>query len=753
MPKQTCRTIIFEEFDANKTENLYTMFDNLDAEPSDAELYRICKQLTVKNFDDFMKKFAPKVYEVYGRNNVTGEIEFFYTTDPTQFPNLPKTPVNIDTHSYYKMLARLYASKGASGTSNLQFDDTEIIEMLTPKKELDEVRDTRQKIEYNLKQFHEAKSRGDKATMNKHTQKIRECREKIAEYATSPVNKLLPILIEDTNKKLELIEKTTGGTSGDTKSLPAYTYGVLYLNGDGKIDIDENFKTNTPQIAAPAEENTALVAVKNNLPAEIKNIPQQSKSAVPDTQTIRKKIADTISKDYDENATRPSEMVKSLIISAFAPLTQNTEKPAEIIDKNALVERRQMFQNIYANARKSFIREMSKIVESLLGVKTFFDHATLEGGDFSEVPGGVIIANCKASRLLKIKEKFSACMKRLGKDETGDQRIWFAIVPNVLEHPPEDNSALFEDDDDDGMGGSLKDNEADAKKISADYVSINALKEFLPEMNAAKILTVFNIRSEKGTFSEINAAEVENKINLFEGCNWGHAVYAYPNFTLLNDREFYPFEGENDTKITLPGIFIDAAYPAAGLLIASQQQKILDKHKLKFDKETECVGIDLEDLQVKKAFSTKFNRESVLRRSENLVKAINQNMFGFSFSGDEVKDATGTWKNSYIHCARTLFKNPKTGIFKPIYQTLVEDYVTIELKLMPNKKPQEVIKKVNDLNKNYERKRAQYKEAVNYILREGENIEPPNEDNKGKVWIHFIGGEGEVDIDVEGTTD
>ncbi len=752
MPKQTHRTIIFEEFDANKTENLYTMFDNLDEDPSDDELYRVCQQLTVKNFDDFMKNFAPKVYEVYGKNNLTGEIEFFYTTDPTQFPNLPFTEMDIDTHIYYKMLARLYASKGASGTSNLQFDDNEIIEMLTPKKELDEVRDTRQKIEYNLKQFHEAKSRGDKATMNKHSKKILDCRKKIAEYATSPVNKLLPILIEDTNKKLELLERTGGGdNSGDTKSLPAYTYGVLYLNAEGKIDIDDSKEA--LQLAAPKTETTALATVKNNLPAEVKEIPVQSKLAVPDTQTIRNKIAATIIQDYDENATRPNETIRSLIVSAFAPLTQNAEKPAEIADKATLLERRENFQNIYANARKSFIREMSKIVESLLGVKTFFDHATVDGGDTAEVPGGVIIANCKASRLLKIKTKFSNFMKRLGKDETGDQRIWFAILPNVLENPPEDDSARYKENDDDGMGGSLKDSEADAKKIPVDYVSINALKEFLPEMNAAKILTVFNIRSEKGTFATLNAAEVENKISLFEDCNWGHVVYAYPNFTLINDREFYPFKDENDTKIILPGIYIDAAYPAAGLLVASQQPKILDKRKLKFDKDTECVGIDLENINVKKAFMTKFNRESVLRRSEALIKAINQNMFGFVFSGDEVKDESGTWKNSYIHCARTLFQNPKTGIFKPIYQTLVEDYVAIQLKLMASKQPQEVIKKVNSLNKDYERQRNRYKDAVNFILREGETIDPPDEDNRGKILIHFIGGEGEIDIDVEGTTD
>lgn len=759
MPKSTHRTIIFEEFDADKTENLYTLLDN---NPSDDELYRGLQNLTVKSFNEFMEKFAPKVYEVYGKNLDTGEIEFFYTTNLKNYPNLPFTEMPIGNHVYFKMLARLYASKGSSGKSNLQFDDNEIIEMLTPKKELDEIRDTRQKIEYNLKQLHEAKARGDKATMNNHKKKILDCRKKIVEYATSPVNKLLPILIEDTNAKLELLERTTGGNSANgKKSLPAYTYGALYLNGEGKIDIDENYTP--PQIAAPKEENTALVTVKNTLSTEVKEIPSKTESAVPDTQTIRNKIALMISNDYDEKAKNPNEMAKALIISAFSPMTSEQNAPAQTLDKNTLLERRKNFQITYANARKSFIREMSKIVESLLGVKTFFDHATLDGGDNAEIPGGVIIANCKVSRLLKIKNTFAEKMQRLGKGETNEQRIWFAVLPNVLESPPEDNSAIFEDDeDDDGTGGSLNENDAADSKKSADYVSINSLLEFLPIIDAAKIMTIFNIRTDgRNTFSTLNAAEVEDKIKLFNELdytknNFGHAVYAYPNFTLIRDRDFYPFEDDTSIKITLPGIYIDAAYPAAGLIVASQQQKILDNRRLAYDKNTPCVGIDFEKLNVKKAFMTKFNPESVLRRSENLIRIINKNMFGFSFSSDEVRDSGGTWKNSYIHCARTLAKNEKTGIYKPLYQTLVEDWVAILLKELASKTLEDISNEVAKINREWtdNNKKVKFKDYVNFLLRDSENIEVITNGDKLKIKVHFVGGDSYFDIDdVEGTTD
>ena len=58
---------------------------------------------------------------------------------------------------------------------------------------------------------------------------------------------------------------------------------------------------------------------------------------------------------------------------------------------------------------------MSKIIESLLGVKVFFDHATADGGEYGEVPAGVIIANCKVSHLLQIKDKFKKYIDILGR--------------------------------------------------------------------------------------------------------------------------------------------------------------------------------------------------------------------------------------------------------------------------------------------------------------------------------------------------
>ena len=587
---QTHKAIIFEEFDGENPDNLYTL---LNDEPSGDALSRGLEKLTVKNFKQFIEKFAPKVYEVYGKNAHNGQVEFYYTTDPKKFPGLPKAQIKINEHAYYKMLSDLYTAKGTSGQANIQFDDREILEMLTPKKEIEDIRDIRQQWEYNLNLYNEAKARGDRSEMNERREKILGCRKKVATYSASPLNKLLPILIDDANTKLKLLSAgdSSGAGGDDVKKLPAPTFGRLYLNAEGKLDIDENYsEKNLPALNAPAEEgnSSTLVEVKNTDLAEIKNLPAQVENkvepVVPDIQTVRDKIALTILKDYDEVARTPHPQIRSLIVSAFAPLA-NIENPEVSLvkpDKEEILSMRKQYENAYINARKSFANEMSRIMESLLGVKAFFDHATADGGEYAEIPGGVIISNCKASRLLKIKDKFSAYMKLLGKDQT-ESRVWFAVVPSVLESPPVKKIIAY-DDDDDVMGGSLKsEKNNDSEKVDDDYVSINSLKTFLAEMEKAKITTIFNIRTKSGnTFSDLSPAEVEEKMQTLSSDKYGgHAVYAYPNFTLIRERSFKPFDGENDEQIILPGIFIDAAYPAAGLLVASQQHKVLNNRKLK----------------------------------------------------------------------------------------------------------------------------------------------------------------------------
>ena len=104
MTVQTHRTIIFEEFDKENPLNLFTILNN---NPAENELLNGIEKLTVHNFNEFMSKFAPKVYEIC-RKDDKGMIHFLYTTDLTKFRGYQQvTTLDISDHKYYKMLLEL----------------------------------------------------------------------------------------------------------------------------------------------------------------------------------------------------------------------------------------------------------------------------------------------------------------------------------------------------------------------------------------------------------------------------------------------------------------------------------------------------------------------------------------------------------------------------------------------------------------------------------------------------------------------
>ena len=296
---QTHRTIIFEKFDDSPGKpDLCTIISN---DPSDNQLAsEIEKKLLVKNFDEFMQKFAPQVYEIAGKD-ADGKPQLFYTTDPTRFPDCRFVPIKIVDHSFYKMLVQLYSTRGSAGQANLKFDDKEIMEMLTPKKELEDVRDLRRKLEYNMQLFYEAKERGDRGAMKDAHDKSNAAMKKINQFATSPLNALVPIIIEDCNTKLALLGKgvEVSGDDDAPKALPIY--GQLYLNEAGQLDILDNKKFSALQALPSGNEKKggSLVVSGNNLPTQITTLPadpaqKKSSSPVPDTQTLHNQIADAI---------------------------------------------------------------------------------------------------------------------------------------------------------------------------------------------------------------------------------------------------------------------------------------------------------------------------------------------------------------------------------------------------------------------------------------------------------------------------
>lgn len=723
---QTCKTIIFEEFNRD-VDDLYTILENAD-DPNSNKLVEKIEELSVSSFAEFMKKFAPKVYEVC--QSIDGKIRFFYTFDKEQLKNVHCVEREIADQVYFQMLSRLYAEKGTGGSSNLKFNDDEILDMLTPKQEIQAARNLRKKLEYNLKEYYRAQEKGENT--EEFSDKIKDCRRKIISQYSGTQSTLIPILIEDLKtkrKQLTASKKAVEGSGEAVGLIGAGKSGELYIDGEGRL-----------QLAPPKEEKSVALIEQN---------PGQTTAVVVKTD-IGEKLSQMVASDYDKKAKNANDFVKSLIVSTYAPTKPVAVEGFTTDQINTKLveydERINELEEIYCKAKENFINEFSQIIESLMGVKIFFDHATVDGGETAKLPESVIIANCKVSKLLGIEDKFKSFIKHRGKDQIAS-KIWFAILPNVMEKNLAKKAVNRSDDP---MGDidefEIDDDEQDAINNS-DYTSVNSALKFLQIMKEARIVTVMNIRQKAGnTFADLTVDEVREKMSRLPNDN-PYAVYAYPNFTLTRERPgFKPFKPYSERTIALPGIYIDAAYPAAGLLVASQQPNYLEKHGFKghVNRENVCVRIDFEREDVKKNLVTKFNRESELRWSEALRTEISRSMFGFVFCSDEVYDEGKPIKNSYVFCARSLQKN-KQGFYRPIYQTLMEDYVAQCLNAGISHRRDAVDKFIRTTVREWssQNNRASLKDNVNLILLSGEDIVIDEEQKK--VVIKFINDESTVD--------
>lgn len=716
---QTSKTILFEEFNSEKLD-LATLLVNNDPLKENFQI-EIEKNLEVRSFKEFLEKFAPDVYEVCQINS-EGKAEFIYTTDKNKIKGQNAVKQPITDHMYYKMLSSLYYEKGSSGESNLQFDDKKILEMLTPKQEVEEARDIRKSLQYNLEKYLEMEEKGENSS--EYAQQIIDNREKIASKYQDSKMGLLPLAIDDAKTKLELLEKFAP-PENDDKQGATYVSGVLGFSPEGNLIV---------------EERKPNVEVISNEEAEQK-------------PNIGRQITALLERDYDTVEENKNDFVKSLVVSVYAPMGDNNAL-ANLSSEELALKREEykykveQYESMYVQAKQSFINEMTAILEKLLDVKIFFDHATANGGDEGKLEDSLIVTNCKANKLLadSVRTRFEKFIQDRGINQI-KYKIWFAILPAIMDKGMSTGKIKL----DPLAAVNLKKNNKDTAD-TGDYIGFNTAKAMMKLLNDNRIMTVFNFKANKNNgFGGIDAKYIVDKKEQVNDMNYAHAVFAYPNFTLTRERSIEM----GDEKIKVPGVYIDAAYPAAGLLVASQQTDFLDKHGFKgrVNRNNVCVHVNLEDDEVRKNLTTKFNRELALQWSRDITDEINKDNFGFVFNSDKIYIDNEPLKNTYVYLARTLKKN-KEGVYIPIYQILMTDFV---LQYLSTKGIGSKIKidTLDDfLNKEVKAWRRESGKYINCILKTDEEIKKDNEDGEEEssgvvnLKIKFTNDETTVEVNV-----
>ena len=741
---QTHRAILFEKFTHpadTSAKNLCSILDLYDDnfDPSNNEMHKdIEKKLEVRSFNEFLEKFQPKVFEcVTGTEN---DVPFFqYTDDPMEAKKNNGREIKITSHAYYEMLVNMYTQKGDSGIANIEFNDEKIREILTPKREIEALYDTRQKIPLLMEKYDERLAKNENAAPI--AKRLKAIRRNALEQLKNP-RTLMAISLDDTERKINAADEkllqlkaAESNSDGEPKKL---------LSGRGGFDQDGHW------ILIPAKASTP----DSDESSDAKSDPDGDNAT---------KFAKIIQGDLNKHAADESNFTKALVVSAYtgrelANPFENKDSTALAVYRAELVENKKIIQNSFKQAQEAFIKVLSDSVRKMLCVKIFFDHATVgKGGDDAKLPKvGLIVANCKADKLIdnKIKSKFESTMQHLGLGVSDKNKLWFAILPHV-----------FHEDFSDGGGGAsqnadldddLYDDDDNQDTTSANGTDFSAATTILRIMEDCKIMTVFNFASTSPsmTFSGINSEVIKKLEDELAPLNYEHAVYALPNFTIMKEGTV-SLGKKNETdapKISVPAMYIDAAYVAAGLLIAAQQPEfwINNGFKDSFIKENSCVRIDLEEDKITAKLLTKFNRERSIAWSADVINAFTANRFGFAFDGDQRYDerADRFINRTYILNARTLKR--KDGEYQAIFRTLMKDFIKAYLKTYGSKPkaPQrdDFLNKVVAEWKQQSKKYKSKGDIINLMLRDGEDIS--KEENTSNLKVELSGGEELLDIEI-----
>lgn len=149
---QTNRTILFEEINPEKLDLITIVGDTKGLNSlNDDKIKEINELLLVNSFDEFLDKFSPVVYSFY---NATNQKVMYTLKKPENFPSelITEIPIN-KSNDFLKMLFTLIDTKRAQGIANVDFKFENLLDMISPKKVMDDIKQTRKEIQYTYSQY------------------------------------------------------------------------------------------------------------------------------------------------------------------------------------------------------------------------------------------------------------------------------------------------------------------------------------------------------------------------------------------------------------------------------------------------------------------------------------------------------------------------------------------------------------------------------------------------------------------------
>lgn len=683
---QTNRTLLFAEINPERN-NLLTLIGDVRGKSSldDDKIKEINEELVVSSFEEFLEKYAPVVYSWC---DAAAEDIQYSLVRPENIPDncITEIPLN-ESNDLVNMLITLLDAKGAQGVANVDFTFSNIMDMISPKKIMEDIRQVRREIQYTYEKY---------AQLDDEDPKKLDLGDKLNdqfEQASQNYNHvlaMLPLAIEDAKTRLLLGDGETKQRGRDFKA------GLLSMGEDGELKILE----------MKQEENTQLAIVDDK---------------------INTGLIEAFKEDYDALNDTPSDYVRDLVVRTFCPLSSTMES---IVDREAEVRNYNQYLEFYKKSKDDFVKAVKPLIEKLLGVKIFFDQYQVKEKGMQPQ---LLISNISLEMMVKASNlpRLLTYLNTTNDKNEFENTIWFAIVPDV-ELSQSGGGKLQRI----RFAGNQRQEKPGANSIENLSILMNAIQPY-------RITAFFSFRTgEETTFNYIATEGVgifkEKCAPLMKKEYSEFVVPCIPNATIipkdksgliLDKRMVMDEHGnvalsnekEDVMKMWLEGIYVGAAYEAAGIVAAWQCPEYLKERFNNTSPEYPGVRFDVEADDNALLAATSMTKE--ISGFTNAIKnSINHTGFGFVFSSDNAQYKGKEIKNITVYKARNLLSNGTE--FEPIYKTLVVTYIERMLRFYSSDFKQDKILKFFSSNPNSQKSRWDAdRQHINSILQDGDELD------------------------------
>lgn len=720
---QTNRTLLLDVINPDMPDLLTLVgdvkgIDSLD----DDKMKEINQFLECRSYEEVERKFKPVVWSFFDANSQSVK----YTLEkPESLPESMLTPIYLnEMENFQKTILSVMQSRKAQGLLNVEFGFEKMLEMISPKKVMDDIKQVRKEIQYNYKKFTELED-GDPQKLDMGDKLNLLFEEASANY--NNVMAMLPLAIEDIKTRLLL------GTSEQQKDGATVVPGYLSMGNNGELKVLE----------APKEENTALISLNDN---------------------VNTGLIEVIKEDYQAINQNPNDYVQNLVVRTFCPLvsTQQTE-----IDVETEVANYNSYLEFYRTSKDNFIKAVKPLLEKLLGIRMFFDQYKTKTKGMAPT---LVIANISPEMMAK-----SSYLPRLitylnttnGKNNFSDT-LWYAIYPNVAWSQNVTNKIQRE---------RFKGN---VTKIDTNVYSMEALSTLLDVFKDYRVETFFSFENrEETTFNALAAEGIEKVIEkcapLIGKSYSEFAIPVLPNFTVIpknksgvildskmkvtdeNGAELSK-EKEDVMRLWIEGVYINGAYVAAGFRAACQCPEFLKTHfsktRANINKELPGVRFDIEAGDNSLLAYTTMPKE-ITGFTNSIKSQINQKNFGWVFSSENASLNGESITNISVYKARNLLFDSEHSSYEPVYKTQVTTYIERVLRYVTGDFKEDNIRKF--FSNNPESQTSKWlakKDCINAIIAEGDNLTYRIDDSNGvcELIISFNGSPKNLEVQINRLT-